>query len=52
MVLEVWERASNGTVRPRLLLKTACSGAPRTKEYERALSLLGKGQHPKSSAFR
>ena len=32
---------------PRLLLKTACSGAPRTKEYERALSLLGKGQHPK-----
>ena len=28
---------------PRLLLKTACSGAPRTKEYERALSLLGKG---------
>ena len=36
---------------PRLLLKTACSGAPRTKEYERALSLLGKGQHPKSSVF-
>ena len=34
---------------PRLLLKTACSGAPRTKEYERAISLLGKGQHPKSS---
>ena len=32
------------------MLKTACSGAPRTKEYERALSLLGKGQHPKSSA--
>ena len=36
---------------PRLPLKTACSGAPRTKEYERALSLLGKGQHPKSSVF-
>ena len=36
---------------PRLLLKTACSGAPRTKEYERALSLLSKGQHPKSSVF-
>ena len=36
---------------PRLLLKTACSGAPRTKEYERALSLFGKGQHPKSSGF-
>ena len=36
---------------PRLLLKTACSGAPCTKEYERALSLLGKGQHPKSSVF-
>ena len=36
---------------PRLLLKTACSGAPRTKEYERALPLLGKGQHPKSSVF-
>ena len=36
---------------PRLLLKTACSGAPRTKEYERALSLPGKGQHPKSSVF-
>ena len=36
---------------PRLLLKTACSGAPRTKEYERALSLLGKGQHPKSFVF-
>ena len=28
---------------PRLLLKTACSGALRTKEYERALSLLVKG---------
>ena len=26
---------------PRVLLKTACSGAPRTKEYERALTLLG-----------
>ena len=36
---------------PRMLLKTACSGAPRTKEYERALSLLGKRQHPKSSVF-
>ena len=36
---------------PRLLLKTACSGAPRTKEYERALSLLGKAQHPKSAVF-
>ena len=36
---------------PRLLLKTACCGAPRTKEYERALPLLGKGQHPKSSVF-
>ena len=36
---------------PRLLLKTACSEAPRTKEYERALSMLGKGQHPKSSVF-
>ena len=35
---------------PRLL-KTACSGAPRTQECERALSLLGKGQHPKSSVF-
>ena len=36
---------------PRVLLKTACSGAPRTKEYERALTVLGKGQHPKSSVF-
>ena len=45
------ERVSNGTVRQGLLLKNACSGAPRTKEYERALSLLGKGQHPKSSVF-
>ena len=36
---------------PRLLLKTACSGAPRTKEHERAFSLLGKGQHPRSSVF-
>ena len=36
---------------PRLLLKTACSGAPRTKEHERALSLLGKGQDPKSPVF-
>ena len=36
---------------PRLPLKTACSGAPRTKEYERSLSLLGKGQHPESSVF-
>ena len=36
---------------PRLLLKAACSGAPRTKEYERALSLLGKGQHPRSPVF-
>ena len=44
------ERASSGTAR-RLLLKTVCSGAPRTKEYERALSLLGKGQHPKSSVL-
>ena len=46
MVLEEWSA-------PRLLLKlkTAWSGAPRTKEYERALSLLGKGQHPKSSVF-
>ena len=34
-----------------MLLKTACSGAPRTREYERALSLLGKGQHPKSSVL-
>ena len=33
-----------------MLLKTACSGTPRTKEYERALSLFGEGQHPKSSA--
>ena len=37
---------------PRLLLKTACSGAPRTKEYERALSLLGKRLHPKSSVLK
>ena len=37
---------------PRLLLKTAWSGAPRTKEYERALTLFGKGQHPKSSQFK
>ena len=47
MALENVERASNGDTAPRLLLKTACSGAPRTKEYERALSLLGKGQHPR-----
>ena len=31
----------------RVLLKTACGGAHRTKEYEGAHS--GKGQHPKSS---
>ena len=37
---------------PRMLLKTACSGAPRTKEYERALSLLDNGQHPKRSALK
>ena len=37
---------------PRLLLKTACSGATRTKEYERALSLPGKGQHPKSAVLQ
>ena len=36
---------------PRLPLKTACSGAPRTKECERALFLLAKGEHPKSSVF-
>ena len=36
---------------PRLLLKTACSGAHRTKEHERALSFIGKGQRPKSSEF-
>ena len=36
---------------PTLMLKTACSGASRTKEYERALSLLGKGQRSKSSVF-
>ena len=36
---------------PRLLLKTACSGAPRAKECERALTLIGKGQHPKISVF-
>ena len=37
---------------PRLLLKTACSGATRTKEYERALSLPGKGQHPKRAVLK
>ena len=37
---------------PRLLLKTACGGVPRTKGYERALNLLGKGQHPKSSVLK
>ena len=31
---------------PRVLLKTTCSGALRTKEFERAL-ILAKGQHPK-----
>ena len=36
---------------PSVLLKTACSGAPRTTEDERALTLLGKGQHPKSSVL-
>ena len=37
---------------PRVLLKTACSGALRTEEYERAHSLLGKGQHPKRSVLK
>ena len=41
-------RALNGTAL-RELLKTACSGALRAKECERALTLLGRGQHPKSS---
>ena len=34
---------------PRVLLETACTGALPTEEYERALTLLGKGQHPKNS---
>ena len=36
---------------PRVLLKTACSGAPRVREYERAQTLLGTGQHPRCSVF-
>ena len=36
---------------PRLFLKTACSGAPRTKEYERALALLAKGKIRRALCF-
>ena len=40
-----------GDSAPRLLLKTACSGALRAKEYERHPACSAKGQHPKSSVF-
>ena len=46
-MLEMWSTGQ----RAKIVAETACSGAPRTKEYERALSLLSKGQHPKSSVF-
>ena len=49
MMLAMWCALRESV--PRVLLKTACSGAPRTKEYDRAISLFVKGQHPKSSIF-
>ena len=46
-----WRRGARAEMNsaPRVLLETACKGALRTEECERALTLLGKGQHPKNS---
>ena len=50
MVLEVWSARRTGQ-RTKVVAEPRAVALPRTKEYERALSLLGKGQHPKSSVF-
>ena len=48
MVLEMWSAR-----RTEQIAKTVAENrVQRRKEYERAISLLGKGQHPESSVFK
>ena len=47
VVLQVRSKSSQVS-----LQRSLASRAPRTKEYERALTLLDKGQHSKSSVLK